>query len=736
MKDLRNFLSSIDQNKQYHPRPDNLPLLPDYNYLMNGKRQTDDLKIMTLDIEVLTTSANPYMPVENPIISIGLQLGDNEPFVLYYYDEDKQDYHILRYFLEIFQKYDPDIIMVYNAHFDIPYIMTRMAYHGIRPDFARDYGSRLQGLPPMAFNWKDGRGNTTAHKCFLEFESYRNRLLRDIWPGRIIYDVYEDVKLDQTLSGKLKNKKLKTIANYYGYGGYALEETDYRNMDKLIGTEKLIEYNKSDVIITHAVGTKVYLPIIKAKAEIMNLPIGNVINCVPSYIPAVLSMRELTKRNIYPFESNRERYARFSDLLYKEANSAFDSSSSDMSESSDIELIDPSDNDIIDSSFEAAICYQSEELKGYIEKVEKYDFSGYYPSVIITLNLGVETTKFVELREITPDDPLVRTEKNGDMLRLYIRDEKWNKIVVIDIDQSKTSFYREMLLDFKKKRTQLKKKMNKETDEAKKNQLNAQQLAIKVLMNIFFGESGNSHSMYGDMAIAIAIVGVCRDATTFVCDNVFTYEHIVEIDTDGMYLNKKFNENKLNKEISEFMEKKYHTESYLAMEHEEFGSGYFLNKKLYIIEDPRQGNKLIYKGNALRSSNKPTLYDKATTEIATRLVKKREKDLFKLANDVSNLGRYNWPDDFIITQKFKKAKEAYVKTNAMYKLMQKLEQYMSIGVGDSIEYVATSNGIKPVQYIDDDDTYDLAFYKKKYIDSILKIFKLKDALSGQLTLFG
>ena len=720
---IREFLSVHENSILYYPRPDTLPLLSEYNYLMDGYHQTKPLKTMTLDIEVGSYSASPYKPLDYPIISIGVKRDDKPSIAIHQYDRTRDDYYILKAFAEVMHDTDPDIMMCFNGHFDIPFILIRMMLF----KQAIDFGRKFQGCGrqiPIADRSRD------AFDLFRQFEGMNTKSIRDIIPGRVIYDIMLDAKADQSLSGKVKNRKLKTVSKYYGLDPKELDPSDYKDMRKLIGSERMIEYNKSDVDITYHLGKKVYLPVSNAISEMNNIPIGNCINPMPSYVSTIISMRALTAQNIFPFDSNKERYSRYSTL-----ENMTDNDEILITDNPDeIEIIDPDDDDLIKAKIEAAIVYQSEKLAGYHEKVEKYDFTGYYPSTIITLNLGPDTTRMVGVRDIKPDDPLVNVEKTPGNLRLYVKDKNWNKIVIIDVDQTKDSFYKKMLLSLREMRKKIKAKMKIETNDGIKEALNAQQTAIKVIMNVFYGQCALKFSKYGDMPVAIAIVGFCRDLTTYVCDNILTYDHIIEIDTDGMYVNKKFDVDDINKRIAEYVESKFGTKSFLSIEHESFGRGYFLKKKIYIIEDPSKNNEIVIKGSSLKGSNRPPLFDKAIKHISHSLIQ-GNTDLYSLAMDTINFDKYKWPEDFVISQKFKREKDAYVKTNAIYKLIVQLESKIDIRPGDVIEYLQTQHGPIPVQFLTDAMRYNYSYYYNSYIKGILATFDLDTAMSGQGKLF-
>lgn len=735
--DIRTIENKLGNRKYYIPRPDLYMLLDSNSKKIMRYAQTEPIRIMTLDIETYLSSGDIFNPINNPIIAIGLKLGDEEPFVISRYDESLQDYYILQTFISYVQEYDPDIIMVYNASYDIPYIIVRMLQNGIDPNIL----SRVKN----GFAIKNKNPNEAFEylkKIITKFAG-----LRDIFLGRIIYDLYLDIMKDQSLTGKVKNRKLKTIAEYYGF---EYKELDYKRFldPNIINSQELIDYNRSDVNITHSIGSNIYMPVAQSKSELVNIPIGNILNCQPSYIPAVIGIRETNKRNIIPFERNLERYNSYESLMYRETNrSPLDNYEIPINEENNgVDIIDINDNleikdltdsesDTIDTTFEAAIVYQSDKNVGFIPKVYKLDFKSYYPSTIMTLNLGPDTTKLVEFRDKRENVPL-QVEHRKNITRLYIQDNSYNKEVVIDIDNSVTSYYKELLLKFKQLRSKKKKELQKLIESGAPSgdiaKLDAFQLAIKVLMNIFFGESGNKYSLYGDLAVAICIVGFCRDVTNYVCENIIGYENVIEIDTDGVYVTKDIDANSVNKKMNEYVKTKYGIdESFLEMDKEEYGSGYFIRKKTYILE--HLDGTIETKGSALKGSNKPKLFDVAKDYLIDQIMHKKNTDYYDILNHISDLSIYEWPHDFIVTSKAKDI-NTYAKTSHIYRVINQCSKYMKINPGDTLEYVYTTNGIKPVNAITKNDKYD---YKKyiTYINSLIDVFGLKKFLSGQINLF-
>ena len=83
--------------------------------------------------------------------------------------------------------------------------------------------------------------------------------------------------------------------------------------------------------------------------------------------------------------------------------------------------------------------------QGYQSKNIKVDFSSYYPSIAMALNLGPDTTRIVGYDDYTDDIEF----KDGI---LYIPDNKVNKRLMLQIDTDKKSCLYTMCKNFKEMR--------------------------------------------------------------------------------------------------------------------------------------------------------------------------------------------------------------------------------------------------------------------------------------------
>jgi len=401
--------------------------------------------VMAFDIEVLTNGSGIFPnPNNNPIICIGAKYMDEPEVVFEISLKDLKrpypDERIIIEFLEYFREKNPDILITYNGRrFDIPFLITRSQYCGINlSDFSR-----------IPSNWEDKETSRI--------------------PGHVHYDIFNtDTDRDQSMLG-IKNKKLKTVAEWFKIPHEELTNDELTNTEQLIGTEKLREYQKSDVNLLWEL-YKIYMPLHLSTAEIMGIPLEFIINDYPSFVPKIMSARKLRSAGYIPLDSNFKRYHE------------------------------------LEGKYQAA--YVDILKHGFISKVYKLDFSGFYPSTMVNFGLSPETTKLVKMMKFTNEDDFKFKLKNNQ-LWLQIPDKNLQKNLIIRVDQSKPGLISDELRLLMDNRFKLKAKIKDASlDEA--NKIKAITDTLKVQINSIYGIQGLGSTEYGDLSTAIAIVGICR----------------------------------------------------------------------------------------------------------------------------------------------------------------------------------------------------------------------------------
>ncbi len=176
----------------------------------------NELIKMSLDIEVATSGDFP-IPELNPILMIGAKVNNEEVKIFQSPKSSWQDDKpILEEFISWFVEKNPDIIATYyGTGFDIPYICKRMLINEINPISL----SRL--IDKTEKTSSDGETSFDIH-------------------GRAHMDLLNSVKSDQKLTGNIKNRELKTVAEWFGIKAARFGD-DIHNTIEHIGSQKFVD---------------------------------------------------------------------------------------------------------------------------------------------------------------------------------------------------------------------------------------------------------------------------------------------------------------------------------------------------------------------------------------------------------------------------------------------------------------------------------------------------------------
>jgi len=521
---------------------------------------TKSLKVLYFDIEVASKGDGIFPRAEgHEILSIGFSIWiyewennkvkkrKDKQILINSFDKNNLDKLILNSFIQHVTIEDPEIISGYNIDFfDWPFILGRCGINNIEPNFGKNN-------TPMSIL----RGNIKI-------------------PGRINFDIYNSVAgvfKDQTLFG-LKNKTLKTLSTYFKAPTKEIElPTDMANLWKLYqdDPERLYRYQADDIIRTEHVGN-IYLRNCIALAEMMVVPLNQIISMYSSFIPKLLFARGLWKNKEINTFTNHQKYNKLTGKIAK-----------------------------IGEEVEGALVGLYKD--GLFPKIHKLDFASFYPSCAQTFNLGPDTT-FLYSTEKYTGKYIFSSDENYNWFR--IPDANFKKDLVIRVRKDRIGILKENLATFRKRRENLKKEYELAKDEDKEG-IYSQQWAIKVLLNSAYGILGLQSSTYGDLMSAAMITGMCRWVCAHVCYKLKSV--ICEVDTDGLLLNSAIDEKEINLYIKNFIKTTFNIDdNHFVMESEELGKAFFYAMKTYIVE---KDNKIVRHGSALMSSKQSKIVDRA-----------------------------------------------------------------------------------------------------------------------------
>jgi DNA polymerase elongation subunit (family B) len=549
---------------------------------------TNELDVLYLDIEVLTKGDGIFPRAHNrPIIAIGCKHNDNPVQIFDRYTRGN-DSGLLEDFLEYYRAVDPDVLVTYNGHsFDLPYIIQRMEKHHMGLDQLGRYGK---------FRYKEGQED-------IEFN------------GRVHLDCIIPARKDQSLFG-IKSRGLKDVSAWYGFKALSLGD-DVTNTQALIGTPQLREYLESDVNATKVVAD-VYLPNAVALAELVQVPLGSIVGCFPSFIPKLICARHCKRLNLVPLDSNKDRYGNIKE----------DEDGKPTGE------VEPGRLYTLGSRFQGAIV---EARKfGYINKILKVDFASMYPSAIRTWNLGPDTTRITAVRDYTGKYEFYR---KGKTMVLVIPDENFNKDIEVTVDMSRTGFLKEEIEKLAAERKRLKALLKEAKTKAETDAYDSRQTAVKVIMNSIFGYMGSAYANYSDMATGLTITGMCRWTSRYVSSVLG--DAIVNIDTDGFIVDKEQNVGELNEKIAEYIKDNQGVTSYMTLEEEPLIDGFFYKMKNYAVRMIKKGKTIIVKhGVAFKSSKQAAVCDTIMDTICKQTLDRTVTDTYLEAMKLKALKQY------------------------------------------------------------------------------------------------
>jgi len=639
-------------------------------------KQTDDLKILILDIEAITDSKLTTSG-ENPITSIAAKFNDND--IICFSDFRKTlkypDLYIIKEFTSYFQQVDPDIIVSYTP-FDIIVLQNRI--------------NKMKGtVDVLAYHREFGHSSRATVDEYKFASKKPDGTYYISFNGRIYIDLYQLVKKDTSLTG-ITDRKLKTLAKFYNLDYIELTKDQMNDMINIVNTPILTEYNKSDVNITSYIFYRNYINSLISLAEQLEIALEDSYDFLlrKSNIAELLLFREMSSKNIYPFGTNAQRYP---DIV------------------KDVNI-----NGKIEKRFKYEGAYVDICKTGVISPVWKYDFSSFYPSAALTFNISPETTTIYAKNQYTGQFKFWRQE---GYLYISCPDSNLNLDVVIRIalpKEGQEGIVRKMIQEMWKKKDEIKKQLKKDPNNLS---LQSQYNNIKVIINAFsYGASGLAYSRCGDLASAFAISSICRYISKRIVTDVFK-EHTVEVDTDGIYVDKKFDLNVLQQWINDLIKNEFHLKSYFKIDEEEYQSSFFYKMKNYILKT--YDNKTIIHGAAFKSSSKCKLFAHVLHNMIDYILnnpKTTLKDMINYKLKLSDLSQYKWPDDFVLSFRVSRDKDEYIsKTSLSYKMIEQYEQKTETRVrtDDTIFYVVTKGmNYKILDNLSPNDIYSEQYYRE------------------------
>lgn len=465
---------------------------------MRSLAHTKPLIKTCMDIEVCSDGSGIFpTPLRNPIAAIGCKTNDDVTVILSDFDPKRkgmEDHKILMDFVEYIYQNDPDIITTYNGKsFDLPYIMTRLEINAIDP------------APLLGMSGYDISSETTLHSIYRHGMYIKESSNPHILGRRIHYDIYHtDVIRDQKLSGKVKDRKMKTIAHYFYPNTDDIVMLSEDNMENIWGEmttsegKKTIEkYLESDILQTSRLEGIYFEANNVIQAESLEVPLSAIVGRRNNTIPSLHLLRNLLDEKMMILSSNVKTY----DVLVQRLNMMKQK-----------------------KFYQGA--YVDILKKGKIPKpIYKVDLKSLYPSIIRTFNLSYETVKaeftYLDIEKPIDTNPeTMSSHITKDNLILEYNDDVLKVRAKVTINMTKRGLIPRILDHTVTERERIRKTMGQMKPHSTEYiKADSAQNFLKVLANSVYGICGQRTGM-GYLPIGMTITAIGRWVTQTICSEI------------------------------------------------------------------------------------------------------------------------------------------------------------------------------------------------------------------------
>ena len=595
------------------------------------------VKCLVFDIETHSPDGNFPFGEKYPVVAIGIVTTTGEREVLVW--DGKDDRKVILDFAQYIHDYDPDIICGYNlVGYDIPQILHRANFHGLK-----GY-KKILNRDKSEWGW--------------EVPENQKELKMNAG-GRVILDLLRWTRLDYSLSGI--SRGLKSVSQNFGLEPIELDFAGGK--DLLDYSDKEIhDYVLSDVDCTMYLYNH-YFPQIQYIAETLCVPLATYSNAPASYITKILQGRSLFEQGIVTLNRNKERHPE----IYRADKGNY--------QAAHIELYQP----------------------GFHNKNIKVDFSSFYPSIAMALNLGPDTTQIVGYDEYSEELEL----KDGI---IYVPDNKVGKRVMIKIDPSRKSCLYKMCEEFKEMRKPYKLSSSKE-NKSKSN-------ALKIMVNTFYGANTNPYISYGDMAVGLTITAFARYLLLSAVDLIREKEgreSVVYVHTDGININTDVDVDWLTTELRKLFKEQFPDvePEHISMDKDYFKEGVWLQIGNYVLRN--EDGSLTKHGSTFKATSRSKFYLKVLDKIIDARINNTVDTHF--IEKLYQTHEYKL-EDFVMRRGMHRKKEDYKSETDL--IINLINQGEAIGMnpteGTTFFYVKTKTGYKLESTVDSIDEIDITYY--------------------------
>jgi len=518
-----------------------------------------------------------------------------------------------------------DVVDTYwGSYFDVLKLQERAKHHGLKLVWGRNLST------PYIRKRRYRRGPKIGVEQTVKIE------------GRLHFDVWREVDLDQTLHG-IKDHRLKTVARWFNLPPPIIEP-DYEEMQKL-STDELAEYCLNDSRLTWLLA-EMYLNRLYYFADSLKIPLNLLLERTPSHLPNYITMRDMKRLGFIAKAGNNERFPQFFTHGRKAYQGAW------------IKLL----------------------RAGIFGKLKKADFKSMYPSIMGCLNLSPEKVELLSVEHMVctgMEKPVFKDDQ------IWIYDDKVGlfKVRIREGD----GVCRQRIRTWMGERNKVKKMLK---ENQKDPALESWQYGLKVNLNKIYGYHGMRYARYGVAPIAAVVTGIGRwwmiETVKYIGD-----EGGIEVDTDGEYYEGANVGKELTEHIRSMIPEPYDT-NFIKVVDEVFDAGIFYEEKSYILKD---GDRLLFHGSGLKGRHLPAICDRASEELTNGIFEGR--DVKSVIWKYTKLKDYPLKD-FVMTVELHKEK---YKDDSMYGQLINLGKKYGIDYqwGSEVRYVKCKIGYVPYE---------------------------------------
>ena len=619
---------------------------------------TNPLNFDYLDIEQYCPKTKLFPDVTERLTSISFAGNDRIIKSIYLKIDTPSDKGLLEKYREYYTL--PDVEVLYNKSYDLPMIFDRCKANNI----------------DIAFFSKNKTKPYVGGKHGVRIE------------GTVVYDVYESVEKDQSLSGNVPSRGLKIVSDYFGFKS-KVKVLKGEEIADAVGTADLVAYNKEDVERLFFL-YDIYWGGVEFNAEDLKIPISEAVNLSTTDLGILVLGDIYRDHNVVADGSNADRYPE----IFKRTKAKDE------------------------SNYQGALTFIQQ--RGRFNHVLKADYSSMYPNVMASFNLSPDVCTLLRYEKYKKDG--FKIDEDDRTFTYYIPDDQIKKTVVIQTLKQQ-GFFSKVIYKLLEERAKYKKSFkltgNKKDESISNNR------KVKANGGIY-GNQGNPTHPFGFAPAAVGTTGIGRECAKLLIDVLETLYpgSVIEVDTDGVYFSaENYNEERIIHYFNEKLKEKFKKDLNLAIDIDEYDSGYFHKAKNYILKTKK--GEIILHGVAMKASSKDDVSEKLIGELAkakldnmsTKSIVERYENLtiddFELKDFAMHVTMGMHPNQY--TEKGR--------SSLSYQMALRALKYFNLPlkIGNEYHYIKVRDGYELYQLTKKEDI-DVIYYRKK-VAKIVKMFQ-------------